>query len=95
METYFILEINGCRYIMQKNYSQFSVTQQEEGTITGLVAIVTGFDNGKYWNSLENSIDDIREITYINNSYSECKAVKDIQKKLNSDMVWNEPCTAK
>ena len=83
MKTYFILEIDSCRYILQKDYSQCSVTQQEEGTITGIVAIVKGFDNCKYWDQIDNSINDIKEIVYINNSYVNSAIVK----KLNNHLT--------
>ena len=66
MKTYYLLMIDNYKFIIHKQISNLSVTQDHEGSITDIVAIFTARDNSKYWTKIEDFKENIEEVVFTN-----------------------------
>ena len=71
MQTYYLIMIDNFKFIVHKENSQLSVTQEHEGKISNIVAIFKADNNSKYWAKMENFKENIIEIIYKNSSFTE------------------------
>ena len=53
MKTYYLLLIDNYKFIIHKQISNLSVTQDHEGSITDIVAIFKARDNSKHWTKID------------------------------------------
>ena len=71
MQTYYLLMIDSYKFIVHNQNSSLQVTQQNEGGVTNIVAIFKAHDNWRYWDKMEDFKQDIKEVIFINPSFTE------------------------
>ena len=81
--TYYLTMIDDWKFIIHKETSLLSVTQEHEGEISNLVAIFKATDNWKHWTKFDEFNEKIDSVIYINPSFQQGIYVDKINNFLN------------
>lgn len=69
MQTYYLMMIDNFKFIVHNQNSVLQVTQQNEGSITNIIAIFKASNSFKHWDKMENFKCEIKEILFVNNAF--------------------------
>ena len=71
MKTYYLLMIDNFKFIVHDASSSLQVTQQEEGSITNIVAIFKATSTCNHWKKIDDFNEVINEVIYINPTFTQ------------------------
>ena len=78
MSTYYLLMIDGYKFVVHKQGSSLQVTQQNNGgSVSDIVAIFKANDSWKYYEDMEDFNEDIKEIIFKNHLFTEQGSYKE------------------
>jgi len=79
MSIYYLLMIDGYKFVVHKQSSLLQVTQQNiGGSISNIVAIFKANDSWKHYENMEDFNEDIKEIVFENYLFTEQGSYKEI-----------------